>query len=170
MRDYPHGIVERKITKEIALFAAVCGALVLCLVAVLSIQMLLRPVVVNGHSMDPTYHHGEWLFTRPLKDGEIPPVGSVITFSGEDGKKLIKRVIAVPGDTIVIVDGTLYLNGEAVEDEFPAMDDPGWVYQPETVPEGRVFVLGDNRNASSDSRYFGYVYLENIFGIVTGHN
>jgi signal peptidase I len=85
-------------------------------------------------------------------------------------KRLVKRVIAVGGDTIDIKDGKVYLNGEQLDE--PYIREP-MIYVPEqsqeyplTVPEGKLFVMGDNRNFSNDSRdtRYGLVDAENVIG------
>ena len=168
MKDKLAKFIKTIFKKENMLYLAFYALLFTCLVVLIALKAKLHPVVVSGASMSPTYTNGEFLATKPLEKGEIPEVGSVVVFARNDGKKLIKRVKAVPGDTIMIVDGVFYRNGEAVDDGFPAMEDPGWVLAQETVPENCIFVLGDNRNASSDSRIFGYINIDEIFGVVIG--
>lgn len=75
----------------------------------------------------------------------------------------IKRVLGLPGDEVEIRDGLLYVNGEAVEELYLAEPMEG-NYGPVVVPEGHLFVLGDNRNNSSDSRAWGFVPLANVKG------
>lgn len=75
----------------------------------------------------------------------------------------IKRVLGLPGDEVEIRDGMLFINGEAVEEIYLAEPMEG-SYGPVVVPEGQFFVLGDNRNNSSDSRAWGFVPIENVKG------
>ena len=87
-----------------------------------------------------------------------------------DGKNsntvLIKCVVALPGDMIQIKDGILYRNGEAVHEDFPLMEDGGYINTPKVVPENSCFVLGDNRNNSADSCMLGFVANEDIMKTV----
>ena len=82
------------------------------------------------------------------------------------GKKLIKRVVGVEGDTIQIVGGVLYRNGIAVRDDFPKIKDAGIASKPLKIAKNKVFCLGDNRNNSTDSREFGEISYGKIDFIV----
>lgn len=79
--------------------------------------------------------------------------------------KWIKRVIGEPGDTIEIYDGTLYRNGTTIKEDYILEDMKGYMGEI-TIPEDHVFVLGDNRNFSGDSRLIGPVPVENVIGKV----
>ena len=131
----------------------------------------LRVVQVDGHSMQPTLLNGERLLMTPLKTpdyGDVVIVDSYIPY----GKPLVKRVIAKGGDTISIdyAAGTVKVNGKVLEEDYIA--EPTYlgydVEFPYTVPEGTVFVMGDNRNASLDSRssYVGCIDEQDILGKV----
>ncbi|HUG15221.1 MAG TPA: signal peptidase I [Thermomicrobiales bacterium] len=104
-----------------------------------------------------------YLFHPPQR-GDIvvlhPPVNQ--------GKPYIKRVVALPGERVAIRDGAVYINGERLEEEYlngVATSWGGSLGQEEiTIPEGRVFVMGDNRNNSTDSRSFGAVEIDEIIG------
>lgn len=119
-----------------------------------------RLIGVDGDSMYPTLHDRDMLILQSI--GYTPKGGDVVvltppTFRG--GAAIVKRVIATGGQTVDIDydTGTVYVDGQALEEPYlgeamrPAHDQ-FWDQYPVTVPEGRVFVLGDNRNASSDSR------------------
>ncbi len=133
------------------------------------ITFVAQSFVVDGQSMYGTLHDGERLFVNKfVYRFNAPARGDIIVFSpqGAPGKKYIKRVIGLPGDTVYIKDGTTYINGEPIEESYlpeKMMGDFG----PYQVPAENVFVLGDNRNHSADSRFpglVGYVDYDTISG------
>ncbi len=120
---------------------------------------------VENVSMETTFTEGELVMVNKLnyKFSE-PRRGDVVIFHAptEPGKDYIKRLIGLPGDHIEIKDSQLYINGEAVEEPWlhEAIEYEGeW-----DVPEGQYFVLGDNRNHSSDSHIWGSVPRKNLIG------
>ena len=129
----------------------------------------LRVVQVDGHSMQPTLLNGERLLMTPLGSpdyGDVVIVDSYIPY----GKPLVKRVIGKVGDTIDIdfTAGIVYRNGEALDEPYTA--EPTYTYEgidfPLTVPDNCLFIMGDNRNASKDSRStdIGCVDTRDILG------
>lgn len=138
-------------------------------VALLS-TFAVRVVRVDGHSMEPTLLDGERLITTNFlydpEHGDIVVIDAYIPH----GLPLIKRVIGVAGDTIDIdfEAGVVYRNGQALEEPYTA--EPTWTYEgvdfPLTVPDGTLFVMGDNRNHSSDSRLpdIGCVDVRDVLG------
>ena len=98
-----------------------------------------------------------------------PERGDIIVFKAPDDPDTpyVKRIIGLPGDTVEIIDGQTYVNGEALEEDYLAEPMEG-SFGPYEVPEGAYFVMGDNRNHSLDARYWRntYVYKDAIWGKV----
>ena len=121
---------------------------------------LVEPYMVEGSSMYPTLKNHERLIVDKLsyfvtnpKRGEIV----VFRFPKDESRDFIKRVIAVGGDTIEMKDGQVFVNGQALKEDYIYKNDPKGKnissYRKTIVPEGTIFVLGDNRNNSEDSRF-----------------
>lgn len=157
----------------------IAGALILVLLLQFFVGM---PVVVDGDSMYPTLHHREvmivskfhygtsYLFNIPVTLGGEPERFDVVVCNYPNREeKFVKRVVGLPGDTIQISGGYLYVNGEKYEEKFLQARMVS-NYGPYTVPEGEYFLMGDNRNNSNDSRNdaVGSVPREMILGRVEG--
>jgi signal peptidase I len=134
---------------------------------------LFQPHQVDGRSMDPNFANGEYILTDKVSYRLHPPTrGDVVVFHSpqDDNVDFIKRIIAVPGDMIMVKGGFVYLNGELLDEQY--INDPGAVSQGKflregievEVPEGQYIVMGDNRLHSSDSREWGYVNPTSIVG------
>jgi len=143
------------------------------LIAVVLIVFIYQPVKVEGTSMTPTLTDQERIFinkfTYRFGLGAIEHGDTVVFWYPQDlSKSYIKRVIGVPGDRVRIEDGQVYVNGRALTEDYVPPDNrdsSSWKDGVEQiVPENRYFVLGDHRNSSSDSRSWGYVPRDNIYG------
>ncbi len=141
----------------------------LCILTVLlaAVITVARPCVVQGRSMVPTLQNGDYLLLSCLN--YEPAVGDIVAVTRENNTPLIKRVIAVEGDTLRIdrATGTVFRNGVALEEPYIAGSTaPVQLSGEVTVPRGMLFVMGDNRGESHDSRYqdIGFVSAEAVIG------
>lgn len=136
---------------------------------------LMRPFQVSGQSMFPTFKDKEYILTNliGLRFGQ-PQRGDVIVFKApkDEEKDFIKRVIGQPGDTVILKDGFVYINGILLNESAYLASDVrtyggSFLKDGETiiVPNGNYFVLGDNRMYSSDSREWGFLPEKDIIGI-----
>lgn len=126
---------------------------------------------VSGHSMEPTLSNGDNLivdkityrFSDPQRFDII-----VFPFQYKENTYYIKRIIGLPGETVQITDGVIYINGEVLDEHYgkEVIENSVLAAEPITLADDEYFVLGDNRNASSDSREpsVGNIKRENIIG------
>lgn len=147
------------------IFLDVIETLLLSIILFLAINAVSARVRVDGVSMRPTLQNGEFILVNKLayRLGH-PNRGDIVVFKFplDPTQDLIKRVIGLPGDHVAVRNGTLYLNDQALQESYIAAEPEytgEWV-----VPEGNLFVLGDNRNDSSDSHSWGMLPLENVVG------
>jgi signal peptidase I len=129
---------------------------------------IIEPYMVEGPSMMPTLeNHERLLVNKFIYTFDEPKKGEIIVFRypRDLSRDFIKRVIATGGDTIEIRRGTLYINGDRKEESY-ILERPKGSYNKVIVPEGHVFVMGDNRNNSEDSRYpdVGFVPMQLVKG------
>lgn len=119
---------------------------------------------IDGSSMNPTLQDGQYLIINNLSYYvDDPAAGDVIVFHHPASElNLIKRVIGLPGDEISIHDGTVSVNGVVLDEPY-IRDAPRYTYNG-VVPEGQYFVLGDNRNNSSDSHSWSFLPDDHIVG------
>ncbi len=172
----------------------VLETLLLTVLIFLIVRSVVQNFKVEGRSMEPTLHNGQYLLINKAiywrLDGDLlspvipgaeastdpagqtshylfspPQRGDIIVFRypKEPSRDFIKRVIGVPGDIVEIKNGVVYVNGKPLHEDYTA-DPPSYFQPAERVPEGQYFVLGDNRNNSSDSHVWGLVPEENIIG------
>ena len=139
--------------------------LLLSVVLFFLINAVSARIRIDGSSMEPNLHHGEFVIVSKVnyRFGE-PERGDVVVFDFPRNitKEYIKRVIGLPGEHIRVEDGKVYVNGVALAESYLEIEpqyNGEWV-----VPEEALFVLGDNRNNSSDSHNWGMVPMNNIIG------
>lgn len=139
------------------------------------ISLVIKPVKVVGESMDNTLYDGQRLFVfRQAYFGKNnPKINDIVVVNTDkfgDAKKIIKRVIATEGQSIQIDGSQVYVNGELLEEPYikePMSED--WDINIEEIPQGKLFIMGDNRNNSGDSRQIGLVDESDVYGKVIGY-
>ena len=147
-------------------FRGVLITLVIALIIFLAAQAMMQSVKVVGASMEPSLHNGQYLVVSKAAYWFHPPRrGDIIVFHSTQNQDqdIIKRVIATPGETVEIREGKVYINGSPLDEPYIA-EEPYYNLPPQDVPEDSYFVLGDNRNHSSDSHVWGVVPEGNIVG------
>lgn len=156
---------------------------ILALAMLLIVQFTAHNYIVDGPSMQPTFHDGEFVLVNRLAYRSYdltwlpgvdapwdpfgdPQPGDVVVFwqfSGDEGRQLIKRVIAVAGQTVEVRDGLAWVDGVALDE--PYISAPAeYTYPPTTLADGELFVLGDNRLNSADSHLFGPIAVDAVVG------
>lgn len=139
----------------------VAGAVIFLLI----VSLILGVAKVDGESMYPTLKNNQPV--AYLRVGKTYDRGDIIAIKMPSGDSYVKRVIGVEGDTIELVDGAVVLNGSQLKEDYAqgeTLPENARVEYPVTVQAGEVFVLGDNRAVSVDSRDFGCVIFNNIKG------
>lgn len=140
--------------------------LILVLIWVVIFHQAIGTFVVEGASMEPTLANRAYVIVdtifaadRPFRRGEV----IVFRFPRNPSVEYVKRVIALPGETISIAHGAVFVDGHALDE--PYLREPiRYYWGPVRVPDGNVFVLGDNRNSSSDSHVWGPLPTSLVIG------
>jgi signal peptidase I len=165
----------------------------LTLLIFLVVRSLVQNFKVEGSSMEPSLRHNQYLLVAkfvyfsvdgaaikeflgpigdllPIPSGRVylfepPQRGDIVVFRfpNDPSRDFIKRIVGLPGETIEVRNGQVYINGQPLEEPY-LRERPSYTFQPVTVPPGHYFVLGDNRNNSSDSHIWGVVPEGNIIG------
>ena len=133
----------------------------IALVIVIAITLIIQPTIVKESSMEPTLYENNYLFVNKLAylTKDHPDYGDIIIFKSDidkddgSGKKiLIKRVIAVENDVVTVSEGNVYRNGIKLDESYTLEGFTSGDIKDYAVPENEVFVMGDNRGVSLDSR------------------
>ncbi len=157
---------KNKVFKEFLIYVIVVLAAILS--ATLIRFFIIEPFIVPTPSMEPSLNVGDKVLINKLsyKFSSVGR-GDIVAFhSPIEEKDLVKRVIAVEGDEITLTsEGEIYINGEKIIEEYLAgSQDISYINQTLEIGHNEVFVMGDNRKNSLDSRFFGTVPEEDIFG------
>jgi signal peptidase I len=148
----------------------VVGAIALFLFIYL---LVMQPHKIKGSSMYPNFQDGEYLLTDKISYRfGTPKRGDVIVFDAPvaEGEEYIKRIIGLPGETVSVRNGNVYVNNQQLDEKYlpSGLQTQGNMFlqdgQTTTVPTGEYFVMGDNRANSSDSRVWGFVTTKEITG------
>lgn len=161
--EQPDPSIRRAETRRMIL--DVIETLLLALILYFGIDAISSRVRVENVSMQPTLYEGEFVLVSKLSYWfGNPKIGDIVVFHAptEPGEDYIKRIIGTPGDVITVEEGKVYVNDYRLDEPYIA-DVPR--YEGEwQVPDGQYFVLGDNRNQSSDSHSWGYVTSDKLVG------
>ncbi|MDO5145433.1 MAG: signal peptidase I [Eubacteriales bacterium] len=168
---------EKKDSMMREVLGTIAYAAIICLIVFVILRYVGQRTVVNGDSMDPTLANGQNLIMDKLTYHLSEPSRfDIIIFPGpEEGGEhpyFIKRIIGLPGETVQIYDGEVYIDGEELEEDIYGITDyienGGIAEEPFTLEEDEYFCLGDNRPVSYDSRFeeVGPVHRSEIIGKV----
>jgi len=144
----------------------ILGTILIALVIFGLVQLTLEGREIQYRCMEPNLKEDQHiLINKAAYFFHSPQRGDVIIFRYPRDREQIyvKRIIAIPGDTIEIKDGIVYINGSPCEEPYVSSDTEGGLPK-QTIPPDRYFVMGDNRNGSWDSRYWGTVPRGDIIG------
>jgi signal peptidase I len=167
----PDSPAAPKVEKRSSLLRTVVEILVLVaaafVIALLVQAFLVKPFTIHQVSMKPTLEEGDRILINRLayRLGD-PSRGDIVVLNSpiNPEEDLVKRIVAVAGDRVAVTDGRLYVNDVPQEEPYLLEQDMRGEMAEITVPDGHVFVMGDNRNNSGDSRMFGPVPTDSLIG------
>ncbi len=147
-----------------ALFREIVETLLLTAIIFVLVNTVTGRFRIDGSSMEPNLHDGEYVIVnRIVYRLHRPERGDVVVFKREGSREFIKRVIGLPGDTVEIKSGRVYVNGTPLDEPYIAQP-PAYMMEPRQIGPNEYFVLGDNRNNSSDSHSWGTIPFSMIDG------
>ena len=134
--------------------------IVIAIIIAAIILFFFKPIIIQQESMQPTFYSNDYVVVSKqsysifgdIERGDVIVFRSSLLDENGDQKSLIKRVIGLPGDTIEIKNGYVILNGVTIQEDYLAEQGVSGEMEQITVDEGKVFVMGDNRAVSQDSR------------------
>lgn len=144
----------------------IIAALVAAAISIICRYFFFAPYQVNGESMYPTLKGNELLIVNQfIYKVKEPKYGEIVVFHSSEERDFIKRVIGLPGDHVKITNGKLLRNGKEVNEPYVLNRiDPNSSFEEVVVPKGKLYVLGDNRPHSQDSRAIGPVDEKKVVG------
>jgi len=151
------------------LFREILGTILLAIVIVILLQTTVQKYGVVGYCMEPSLQDGQQLLiNKVVYYFHEPERGDVIILHppppySPKSTPFIKRIVALPGDTVEVKDEVVYINGTELHEPY-VKDSPNYTFNLTKVPENNYFVLGDNRNNADDSHIWGTVPRQNIIG------
>jgi len=148
-------------------FRDIVITLILAVVIFLLLQFTVQSFIIIGSSMQPNFQDGERLVINKLVYRLREPArGEVIVFLPPNGQQpdYIKRIIGLPGETVEVKDGVVYIDDHPLDEPYQLNELPKYTLSKQIVPSNEYFVLGDNRNNSNDSHNGWTVPRQNIIG------
>jgi signal peptidase I len=141
---------------------------VLTVAIFLVVRVALQNFKVEGESMNPNLQNGEYILVNKVDYMlHSPQRGDIVVFravnAGQPDKDFIKRVIGLPGETVEVKDGKVFINGKALNEPYE-LQTPVYTFPKTTIPPNNYFVLGDNRNNSQDSHIWKWLQRKYIVG------
>ena len=150
--------------------------IVIAIIIAAIILFFFKPIIIQQESMQPTFYSNDYVVVSKqsysifgdIERGDVIVFRSSLLDENGDQKSLIKRVIGLPGDTIEIKNGYVILNGVTIQEDYLAEQGVSGEMEQITVDEGKIFVMGDNRAVSQDSRSpeVGQVDQDTVIGKV----
>lgn len=155
MTDSPAAPIARKPKRRASLWRELLETAALTLAIFLAVRVCLQNFKVEGESMFPTLHNGEYILVDKISYMfHSPQRGDIVIFRAvpalQPDKDFIKRIVALPGESVAVHGGSVYINGRALREPY-IKEPPDYTFQAQTVPKDSYFVLGDHRNDSYDS-------------------
>jgi len=158
------GAAPSNTAQSSSLFREIVETLLLTVVIFVLVNTITGRFRIDGSSMEPNLHDGEYVIVnRVVYRLQLPQRGDVVVFQRDGKREFIKRIIGLPGETIEIRGNRVLVNGTAIEEPYIAQPS-GYSMEARKISPNEYFVLGDNRNNSSDSHNWGTILQTAIDG------